>query len=451
MNDPTSPPVTSSPARPAPLAAPETAPLPAADSGSPSATPQVVAVFNPPVNNNETIEASPRWGSNVKLIVGLTVVALLVALMIYFRTIIGPLLLAFILAFLIQPLAASLSRRMGISWRLSVNLLYLVLLVVVIGLITVAGLAILQQAQSAITYINNFVNTLPETIAGLSRQSYGIGPFKFDFSSLDLPAAAQQALDLVRPLLGEAGTLIGTVASGTVNTLGWGLFVLLISYFLLSESGQLREDLVHIEVPGYTADFQRLVRELVSTWYAFLRGQMVIALLIVVAYYILLSILGMRLPLAIALLAGVAAFIPYIGPAVLWVVIGIISYLQVDNYLGLSPVTYSIVVIVCSLSLNQVFDYMITPRILGNTLGVHPAGVLIAAIIATDLIGFVGLILAAPVLATVMLVGRYITAKMLDQNPWAKPPRRTQGPTPHWMRLDKRLQALWRWFQSRYR
>ena len=77
-----------------------------------------------------------------------------------------------------------------------------------------------------------------------------------------------------------------------------------------------------------------------------------------------------------------------------------------------------LLVLGCCLALNQVFDSYITPRVMGHTLGVHPAGVLIAAIIATDLIGLVGLVLAAPVLATVTLLGRYIIRKMLDMDPW---------------------------------
>ncbi len=395
---------------------------------------------------------SPKWGSNFKLIVGLTVVGLIAALMIYFRNIIGPLLLAFILAFLIQPMASRLSQNAHISWRLAVNVIYLVLLVVVISTATVAGLAILQQAQSAITYITDFVNALPQTLQDISRQTYGIGPFQFDLTSLDLSTLAEQALGLVRPLLGEAGSLIGAVASGTVNTLGWGLFILLISYFLLSESGRWSNEIVHIEAGSYTPDLRRLMKELANTWQAFLRGQLIISLMVTSAYYLLLTILGTRLSLVIALMAGVAAFIPYVGTAILWVVMGIIAYLQTDNYFGLSNFSYALLVVGCGLVLNQIFDNLITPRILGDTLGVHPAGVLIAAIVATDLIGFVGLMLAAPVLATVMVLGRYISRKMLDQDPWAgPPPSRKSTISPRWMRLDRRIQAFGRWLQSRYR
>jgi hypothetical protein len=65
----------------------------------------------------------------------------------------------------------------------------------------------------------------------------------------------------------------------------------------------------------------------------------------------------------------------------------------------------------------------VTPRIFGQALGVHPAGVLISAIIAANLIGFVGLLLAAPVLASFQLFLRYASRKMVDLDPFPEEER----------------------------
>jgi predicted PurR-regulated permease PerM len=107
-------------------------------------------------------------------------------------------------------------------------------------------------------------------------------------------------------------------------------------------------------------------------------------------------------------------------------------------------------VVTCCLVLNQIFDSYITPRVMGLRLGVHPAGVLIAAIIATDLIGLVGLVLAAPVLATVTLLGRYIFRKMLDMDPWPPVEEPPRPAAPFWVRAARRLQAIWRWLRRRW-
>jgi predicted PurR-regulated permease PerM len=69
--------------------------------------------------------------------------------------------------------------------------------------------------------------------------------------------------------------------------------------------------------------------------------------------------------------------------------------------------------------LDQILDNIVVPRLQGRALGVHPAAVLVAALVAAKLIGLVGLVLAAPVLASMVLISRYVTRKMLDLDPWA--------------------------------
>jgi predicted PurR-regulated permease PerM len=370
-------------------------------------------------------------------------VAISAALLIYFREIIGPIILAFIVAFLLHPMIAWASRMTKMSWRIAVSLFYLLLIISLGALITIAGLVIVQQTQSLVTFIDGFLEKVPSMVANLQTKSYMIGPFHLDLSHLDLETLTNQIIGVIQPLLGRAGNIVGKIATSAAATAGWGLFILLISYFLLAESSQLREDLVFIQVPGYNADFLRLARELAKIWDAFLRGQLIIILLVVVSYSILLSILGMRLTIAIAIMAGIARFIPFIGPWVTWTVTAIVAYLQSNNYFGLDPLYYTILVVVLCILLDQVFDNLISPRIMGQTLGLHPAGVLIAAIIAMNLIGIIGLVLAAPVLATLTLLGRYISRKMFDLDPWPPAevkPKRVELP---WTRIRRRLIALW--------
>jgi predicted PurR-regulated permease PerM len=325
----------------------------------------------------------------------------------------------------------------------------LTVLVILIAVIGISGYALVQQSTAMITAVEQFVTQLPTTVEQLSQQQVSFGPFRLDLSRLDLQSGVQQLLGMVQPIVGQAGTLLGSFAAGAAGLLGWVLFILLVSYFLLAESGQLREDLVHIEIPGYDQDSRRLVREITMIWDAFLRGQLVISLLIVISYYILLTILGARLSMAIALMAGVAAFVPYVGPLITWIVVAVITYLQPSNYFGLEPLTYVIMVLAACLILNQIFDSYITPRMMGQALGVHPAGVLIAALVAANLIGFLGLVLAAPALATVTLLGRYISRKMLDLDPWPMVEARPRDTTPVWVRFGRRAQVLWRWLRSK--
>ena len=176
--------------------------------------------------------------------------------------------------------------------------------------------------------------------------------------------------------------------------------------------------LVHIEIPGYNTDIRRLGSELRRTWNAFLRGQVIMFGLVFITYSILMTALGVRYSVGIALMAGLARFIPYIGSWATWTTLILVSFFQGGNYFGLLPWQYTLLAFVVAILADQVFDNLISPRILGQTMGVHPAAVLVAAIVAANLIGFIGLVLAAPVLATLVIVGRYAIRKMLDLDPW---------------------------------
>ena len=392
---------------------------------------------------------SPKWSASTKTVVGLTIVAIIAALLVNFLNVIPPLLLAFILAFFIHPVAAWTSRALHLGWRGAVNVIYLLLTVVLIALITLAGLAIVQQAQSLIGYIQNFITDLPELVKNLSTRSYELGPFQFDFTHLDLQSLANQVLSIVQPVLGRAGSLLGVVAASAATGFGWLLFVLFVSYFLLAEAGQFRENLLHIEIPGYNSDIQKLVKKLGGIWDAFLRGQLLISLIVVIVYSVLLSALGMRLALAIALMAGLARFVPWLGPFITWTVTAIVAFFQVSNYFGLEPIGYTLLVIGACIVFDQFFDYIVAPRIIGETLGLHPAAVLVAAIVAAKWLGLVGLVVAAPALATIMLMGRYVGWKMFDLPPWPaqeQPPKKVEMP---WKKLQRWLLALRRLWQQR--
>ena len=386
---------------------------------------------------------SPTWSPTTKLLVGLTVVAFITALVIYFRSIIGPLLLAFILAYSLHPIVARIDRGTKLGWRGSVAVVYFVLVVILLALLTLLGFAFVQQVQSLLSILNFITENLPQQVEQLSHQIIIIGPFQLNLSQFDLGTLANQLLSVLQPTLVRMGTLVSGFAAGTLVTLGWGLFVLVISYFLLAEAGRVRNDLIQLDIPGYNTDVQRLSLAFRRIWQVFLRGQLVIFFLAILLYTILLTVLGVRYSLAIAIMAGLARFIPYVGPFIVWVVLALVSLLQGYNYFGLQAWAYTLVVLGLAILLDQILDNIVVPMFHGETLGVHPAAVLVAAIVAANLIGFVGLVLAAPVLASLVLLGRYIIRKMLDLDPWPSLQYDQRAPEFPWAILVERSRIWW--------
>jgi predicted PurR-regulated permease PerM len=214
--------------------------------------------------------------------------------------------------------------------------------------------------------------------------------------------------------------LVGAFASGAANFLGWMFFIILVSYFMLAESGGLRRQLVPLDVPGYTQDIERLARELGRTWNAFLRGQIIIFFLAVVVYSVVLSVLGVHYALGFAFVAGLARFIPYVGPFINYVLLLLVAYFQAFKLFGIPPLAYTALIVLVAVIIDFIFDYIVSPRILSDALKVHPAAVLVAAIVAANLFGLLGVVVAAPILATATLLWKYIMRKMLDLNPWTE-------------------------------
>jgi predicted PurR-regulated permease PerM len=383
---------------------------------------------------------SPRWSPITKLLVGLVMVGIIAFLLSRFANLVTPLLIVFIISYLFHPLTSAIARGLNVSWRAAVNILYLLILVLLIGLVTLGGVGLVQQVQSLIGVIQDFVTNLPKYVADISGQVYQIGPFILDMRRLDLNAISQQLLSFVQPLLGRTGNIVGALASGAAEVFGWTFFVLLVSYFVMVESSGLQSDLFRVEVPGYSEDLRRLGKELSRIWNAFLRGQIFIFTLATVIYIILLSILGVRYAIGLAFMAGLAKFLPYIGPAITWVVMALVTLIQ-DNPFGLEHWVYAAIVVTITLVIDQIIDSFITPRIMARTLRVHPAAVLVIALIAANLLGILGVVIAAPFLASITLLGKYIMRKMLDLEPW--PEKEGELPSPVSSEWIIQIRKLW--------
>ena len=391
------------------------------------------------MNDTSSPPPSPMWSSGTKLVIGLTLVAILVALLVYFRSIIGPLLLGVILAYVFHPVAAFLNRKTRLNWGWSVNIVFLIFVLILLSIITVSGLAIVQQMQSLVGVINTFTRTIPDLVTQLSSQVYYIGPYQFELSQTDLQSFSNQILDTLQPAVGRFGSILSSFAASALVTLGWGLFVLVIAYFMLARTGEVSDELIQLDIPGYNEDIRKMGAEFRRIWNVFLRGQMVIFLLAIFLYSILLTTLGVRYSLGIAILAGVARFIPYVGPFIVWIITLLVAFFQGYNYFGMEPWAYAILVVALCLILDAILDNIVVPRFHGDTLGLHPAAVLVAALVAARLIGFVGLVLAAPVLASMVLVIRYFIRKMLDQEPWPPSDNGSKDNDIPWIEFINRL------------
>ena len=147
----------------------------------------------------------------------------------------------------------------------------------------------------------------------------------------------------------------------------------------------------------------------------------------------------------LGIIAFFSEFVPLVGPTLSALVGVLVAFFQQGNWLGLDPLTLTIIVLIIYVVWQQIQNTVIVPRILGHSLKLHPIIIIIGAIVAANLAGFVGLVLAAPLVATLRLFGGYVYRKLLDRDPWPNPPPQPEALRPlEWPRWFTRLVLAFR-------
>ncbi len=390
---------------------------------------------------------SPRWNSTTKLIIGLTLAAIFAVMVISFRSIVGLLLISIIWSYLIYPLAKLIGRWIKIPWRVITAIIYLLILFSPIGLLTWGGIALVEQAQNLVAFLQNAANGIPQFIASITANPIHIGTLTIDLSKVDLASAVNPILGVIQPILGQAGTLAGSLATSAAGIVGWLFLSLLLSYFIVSETRGEPGRLINLQIPGYQDDITRLSSELSKIWNAFLRGQLLVFLTAVIIYTILLTILGVHYAFGLALVAGFARFLPYIGGLISWVTYFLVSLTQGATIFGMTSINYALMVVIIAWLTDTIIDNLISPRIFSNALKIHPAAVLVTALLGYSILGIIGMILAAPVLATLKLFFDYVIHKMLDMDPFAGM-EHLEPPPPLLSQIKHTILTVWNFLKN---
>jgi predicted PurR-regulated permease PerM len=371
----------------------------------------------PPEKSNPN-QPSPRWNWTTKLVFGLALVALAIWLLVQFQNFLGPIIMALVLAYLFYPIANFIQRSLKIPWRLAVTIIYIVVVLAILGLLTWGGLALVDQIQNLITFIQNNIDQIPELINNFTQRTYSIGPWEFNLSGLDWTQISSEIVSTVRPVVGQVGSLAGSLATGAANVIFWIGLVLLISYFLLAETEGIPNRFLNIRIPGYTSDMRRMGQELSNIWNAFIRGQLIVVLITIMVYTTYLGLMGIQFFFGLALIAALGRFIPYVGAWVTWITYGLVALLQGTTIFNLPSGLYAVILLGGAMLIDTMLDNLLVPKVMSENLKVHPALVLVGALIAFNLLGIVGILLAAPVLATLKLFLGYLLKKLSDQDPW---------------------------------
>ncbi len=408
---------------------------------------------NQPEANHEQLESkSPKWSWTTKLVVGMALVAILLLLLVRFQSFLGPLITAILLTYLINPIAKLASDKIKIPWRISVTVIYLLLILVILGLMTWGGVALFEQIQNLVRFIERNIFELPELVSEITEQTYQIGPFTFSPTGINWDEIANEIVRAIQPAIGRVGTLVGSIAAGAVNIITWTVLIVLISYFFLAETEGFPDQILNGSLAGFSQDMQRIGDELNRIWSAFIRGELLVVLISYFIYTIMLGVLGVQFFAGLSAIAAIGQLIPYLGAWVTWISFGLVALFQTNIPFNLPPGIYMLVVLGVSIVINNIIDNIIRTKVMASGLRVHPSLVLIGAIIGVQLFGFIGIVIAAPIMASFKLFLGYVIRKLNDQEPFdnletPEPPEKA----PWRLKVEKYWQNFAHWLVVRWK
>lgn len=364
---------------------------------------------------------SPNWSNTTKVFVAAFTLVLILLAAWRFQQLINTLIGAGIIAYILNPIIVWLERHTPLKRGAAIAIVYPIFGLAVLSLLIAAGVTLYQQTWGLIEIIQELILTSPDWTRQLIREPIQIGRQTLDLSQLniDLREFAQQLVAAIQPMVSQSAQFLGVAATITISWLAWAILLFVLSIYFaidLPRFGQLISDSVH--QPDYRRDVQHLLLDTKRIWNGYLRGQTTLAILMAVIYTIMLNLLGVNYSLPLGILAGVLDFFPYIGPFIIIVLSGLVAFFQEGNWLGLSPLWFSLVVVTAGFILQQIEGNWLNPRIVGGATGLHPLLVIVGAIMGSALAGLLGVMLAAPILATLKLVGTYVWRKMFDLDPF---------------------------------
>ena len=353
--------------------------------------------------------ARPRWSALTKLVVVVGILTFAIYLLTRFREVIPPFILSAILAFILSPLVDRMEARLPIRRGLATALVYLVMFGVLALLLALLIPVLVNQFQ----VLNIDLQAMILHMERLLGQGVVIAGYPVNLSQ-----AIDQLLtglrNVLEPVFGQTlGFLVDVITSFV-----WVVFIVVISFYLIKDGRHLRQ-WIDRQIPQvYQADYLKLKREIYGIWSDFFRGQIVLAVVVSVIFTVVGLIIGLPFALAMAVFAGLMEFIPSLGHGIWLVSAVLLTLFQGSTWLPIPNLVMALIVVGLHIFYQQVDLNYLIPRIIGRRVHLHPLVVILGIVAGAVLAGVLGIVLAAPTIASARVLGRWVRAYLLDQEPW---------------------------------
>ncbi|MGD8554782.1 MAG: AI-2E family transporter [Anaerolineales bacterium] len=350
-----------------------------------------------------------RWTPTAKLLVSAALVALSIFLISRFSGLIPALVLAMVLAYVLAPLVSRVQRWLRIPRGLATLLVYILLL----ALVALVPILLAPTLVDQLSRLGDNLQSMILTLEDFLGEEISFGGFVVNGAQV-VEQIATTLRGALEPLFGQTVTILVNVISSFVS----GAFVLVISFYMIKDSTRLGQWAERLSPEPYREDFRRLKSEINAIWSAFFRGQLVLALVVAGIFTVAGLILGIPFFLAMAVLAGLLEFVPSIGHGIWLTLASLLVLFQGSTWIPLQNWIVMLIVIGLHVIFMQVDLNILIPRIIGRRVHLHPLVVILGILAGAALAGVLGVVLAAPTIATSRVLGRYLMAGLFDLDPF---------------------------------
>jgi predicted PurR-regulated permease PerM len=312
------------------------------------------------------------------------------------RMYLAPILVGFGFAYLLEPIVRWLE-RCGLARQFGVLLLALVFVTVLV----VTPLVIVPMAQNETQQLVQSFAEYYQVVEDWFTEAYSSY-----FNGKEIPPIIESARVKVTENLNVwlpqwlSNTTSAIVASVGAIVLGV-LLATLATFYLLVDFGKVKGGLARLVPKRWRPRVVDIAHEVDGVIGRYIRGQLTMVLMVAILATVALTIIGgfygTKYALVCGLLMGITALIPAIGITISCIVAGTVAYFTAEHHAW----TAVLVTVLTLVAINFIFDNLVTPRIVGRKVGLHPLVSLLAVLIGGAAFGFVGVLLAVPVVASV--------------------------------------------------
>jgi predicted PurR-regulated permease PerM len=340
----------------------------------------------------------------------MTLLALLLGLTIYYlHSAIKPLIIGGLIAYLLNPLVSLLNERTKWPRVLIVNLVFWLSIIVVLAIPALMIPTLISEVETLSRDLHDFYLVLQESVSKpISIIGWELNvlvplPDLDKLPGLDVKTVTESIFFLIESI--------------TENML-WLLVILATTFYLLKDWALLREWIIGLAPVHYQSDVRKIHEEIKEVWRGYLRGNLVLMLIVWVTFSLAWLAIGLPAALVLGILAGVLTIIPDLGPAIAAGVAILVAYVEGSTYILMSNFWFAVLVFGIYIVLINIKNILVRPKLFGRSVHMHEGVVFIAIIIAVLMEGILGALVVVPVLASIGVIGKYFRNRLYKLPPF---------------------------------